>query len=303
MAGSNFTQFLAGVTIRGVPIQQLHPGEVIWVNGGSVLSKGGISGSNTNKGTYKQPVATIVQALTMVTANRGDIIAVMPGHTETVSAAGTITAVAGTAIVGLGTGTLRPLLSFSATASTIALSAANFTIHNIQMTASIDAVVSAIIVSAAGCTLDKVDYVQTTAKSPVTFILTTAAGDDLTISNCKHRQNAVVSVTKWIDLVGADRFDIRDNDIQVSSSTHVIGGTTTASLDGTLLRNIISNVAVDAASVIMLASTTGVASFNHVSGAKSAIAGTIALASMFGFENYACNTANKNGLLDPVVDS
>jgi hypothetical protein len=303
MPMSNFSNFLNGVTIRGVPITQLHPGKVFYVNGSSVLAEGAVGGSNGNSGSYTKPFATIVYALTRCLAGRGDIILVMPGHTETISGAGTITAVAGVAIVGLGTGTARPTLTFSATTSTVAVSAANFTMHNILCLVSIDAVVKCFNVTAANFTMSQVDYQLTSAKSPVTFLVTSAAGTDMVIRNCRHYQNTAVSVTKWIDLVGADRALIEDNIMLVSSSIHVVGGTTTASLDVVLRNNIISNVAVDAASVIMLAATTGVASYNGVAGAKSAIAGTIALAGMFGFQNFACNTANKNGLLDPVVDS
>ena len=61
---SNFPNgFTDGLTVRGVPIHQAHPGEVFWVNGGTVLAKGGIAGANTGKGTYQQPYATIDYAI------------------------------------------------------------------------------------------------------------------------------------------------------------------------------------------------------------------------------------------------
>jgi hypothetical protein len=114
--------FPNGLTVRGVPILQTYPGEVFWVNNSSVLAKGGIGGSNGNPGTYTKPFASIDYAIGRCTAGRGDVIMVMPGHTETVSAAGDITLdVNGVAIVGLGVGAGRPTITFD-TANTARIS-------------------------------------------------------------------------------------------------------------------------------------------------------------------------------------
>ena len=138
MAGpSNYPNgFAHGVIIRGLPLQSAHPGEVFWVNNSSVLAKGGIGGSNTNDGSYKKPFSTLDYAVGRCTANRGDIIMVMPGHAETYSTA-TATDdelkldVAGIAIVGLGSGSLRPTFTFdTANTVTVPVSVANVTIYN-----------------------------------------------------------------------------------------------------------------------------------------------------------------------------
>ena len=96
---SNYPNGFNQVTIRGLPLTQLHPGNVFWVNGSSVLPDKGIAGSNNNDGTYLRPFATIDYAIGRCTGSRGDIIAVMPGHTEDIAAAGGITLdVAGVAV-------------------------------------------------------------------------------------------------------------------------------------------------------------------------------------------------------------
>jgi len=139
MTISNFPNgFLNGVTIRGVPLQQTQPGEVFWVNNSGVLAKGGVGGSDGNTGTYTKPFATIDKGISSCTASRGDIVLVMPGHAETISTATALAAdVAGVAVVGLGSGTLRPTLTLgTATTATIAVSAANFTFKNIIFTAN-----------------------------------------------------------------------------------------------------------------------------------------------------------------------
>ena len=131
--------FVNGITIRGVPLTVLHPGKVFYVNNSSVLAStdDGVAGADTpSAGTYQRPFATLDYAVGRCTASRGDIIAIMPGHAETYSTP-TATSddleldVAGIAIVGLGTGSLRPTFTFD-TANTVnvAVSADNITIYN-----------------------------------------------------------------------------------------------------------------------------------------------------------------------------
>ena len=124
MASPNYpTGFTQGVTIRGVPINIAHPGQVFWVNNSSVLSPfGGRGGSNGNDGSYRSPFSTIDYAIGACTAGRGDIIMVMPGHAETLTAAAAIALdVDGVCIYGLGSGANRPTLTYT-TANTASLS-------------------------------------------------------------------------------------------------------------------------------------------------------------------------------------
>ena len=98
-----------GVVVRGVPIEIPHPGKVFWVNNSSVLAEGGIAGSDGNDGTYQRPFGTIDYAVGRCTANRGDVIYVMPGHSETIGAAAAVDFdVAGITVIGLGRGALQP---------------------------------------------------------------------------------------------------------------------------------------------------------------------------------------------------
>ncbi len=141
---SSYPNGISGLTLRGVPIFQAQPGETWFVNNSSVLAKGGIGGSNGNPGTYQKPFSTIEYAISRCTASRGDTIFVMPGHAETISTAAILTLdIAGVAIVGLGIGSLRPRLTFSAAAANIPVTAANVTVKNILHIANFADVVSA----------------------------------------------------------------------------------------------------------------------------------------------------------------
>lgn len=164
---SNFPGgFANGITIRGLPLQQVHPGEVFWVNNSSVLAKGGVGGANGNPGTYQKPFSTIDYAIGRCTANRGDVIMVMPGHAETISSAAIIVAdVAGVAIVGLGSGTKRPTLTYTtATSANIPVSADNISFKNVLFVGNFLSIVSAFTTAAAAWfTVEDCEFKDTSA--------------------------------------------------------------------------------------------------------------------------------------------
>lgn len=130
--------FQNGLLLRGVPIVQTNPGQVVWVYNGSTTQRGQIAGSNGNNGTFNKPYSTLAYALTQCTANRGDIIIVRPGHAETIADAATLSLnVAGVAIIGLGQGSLRPTLTFTtATTANIPVTAANMSLQNLLFVAN-----------------------------------------------------------------------------------------------------------------------------------------------------------------------
>lgn len=99
--------------------------------------------------------ATIDDAINQTVASRGDVIFVAPNHTETVSAASGITLdVAGVSVIGLGTGSNRPVLTFSATNASFVISAASCVVKNIVGTLSVNAVTNPFDVTASDVTLD-----------------------------------------------------------------------------------------------------------------------------------------------------
>lgn len=136
---------LTGISLRGVPILQTHPGTVFWVDNG-LLPGGGPSnqatrctaGSDGNPGTFNKPLATLAQALALSQQTNGDIIMLKCGHAETISSATALALnVAGVAIIGLGIGASRPTITLdTATTATIAVQAANVSIQNVLFQAN-----------------------------------------------------------------------------------------------------------------------------------------------------------------------
>ena len=212
---SNFPNgFASGVTIRGVPLTQTHPGEVFWVNNSSVLAKGGAGASDGNDGTYRRPFSTVDYAIGKCTASRGDIIFIMPGHNE-----GSATAdaelfdldVAGVAVVGLGTGTLKPTFDLDVASASIAADSANNIISNIRVRASVTAVVAGIDLTATAdnLVLDKIDFVEETGLGGVDEFIdciqtfTTDAGNDgLVVNECTYVSSSTTN-NSFIELRSA----------------------------------------------------------------------------------------------------
>jgi hypothetical protein len=301
------TAFPNGVSSYGMPVLPGIPpttGSVFFVHSGT--------GNNT---TYQgdspaRPLATIDYAIGRCTAAKGDVIVVMPGHAETLAAAGAITAdVAGVSIIGLGSGANRPTLSFGDTAATFAISAANVTVRNMRVTSTVDEVVKMFNVTGAYCTLDNIEHFETASAQTIQFLLTTNAADYLTVQNCFHYQaNAAGSAQLWIQLVGTDCSRILNNTfilaLNNAATSAVINGSTAVVNCQIAGNTILQTGGTTQVSAILLATnSTGFVHDNRVAAAVTTLAGTVALASAYGAENYTLNTANKSGILDPVADT
>ena len=215
MAGSNFPNgFAAGVTIRGIPLQQAHPGEVFWVNNSSVLAKGGAGGSDGNDGSYRRPFSTLDFAVGKCTASRGDIIMIMPGHAETIATAGALALdVAGIAIIGLGVGTARPTFTWSVATATATLAASNISLANM------------IFKGNAASTFVAAMFVNTNA----------VVANDVTIDNCEFTDGSatlgfIAGVTLGTTAAQADGFTFTNNKVfrlltsPPGASSAVVGG-------------------------------------------------------------------------------
>jgi hypothetical protein len=133
MTMSNFPGgFKNGVSIRGVPLVQTHPGKVFWVSNATTQLPNQKQGSDGNDGSFNAPFATLDYAFSRCLSGRGDVIFVKPGHAESVATAGAIGLdAAGVAVIGLGTGSYRPTFTHTTATSTIAVQAANVTLSNL----------------------------------------------------------------------------------------------------------------------------------------------------------------------------
>ena len=132
--------FSAGLTVRGMPILQTNPGNFFWVYSGTILERatGEVAGSDSNRGTFQRPFATLAGALAQCTPGKGDVIIIKPGHQETItSATQLLISCSDVAIVGLGAGLDRPMFTLSTAATaTIGITGSNISIQNCQFVAN-----------------------------------------------------------------------------------------------------------------------------------------------------------------------
>jgi hypothetical protein len=210
MPMSNFPAgFKDGVSIRGVPLTQTHPGKVFWVSNSSVQLPNQKAGSNGNDGSFNAPFSTIQKAVDTAVASRGDVIFVKPGHAESVSAAGGLALnKAGVAIVGLGRGSLRPTITLdTANTATISVAASNVTVSNILFKAN--------FLNIATC-----------------FDIANAqVANDLVVDNCEFRDNSVILNFVACVKVGttaniADGLTLSNNKVHAAILTTVPAGQT-----------------------------------------------------------------------------
>jgi hypothetical protein len=251
------------------------------------------------------PVATIDYAVGLCTANKGDIIFAMPGHTETVSAAADIALdVAGITVWGLGNGTNRPTVTLdTANTADIDVDAANITVRNIIFSANFADIAAAIDVNADDFTLDGCHFQATATNMNAKIWVQDAAAtasDRITIKNCTA--NVVDAAnTHFVNFAGTgDGHIIMDNILHGDWGTMCIGGAGVVTRV-TILRNLINNVASDNDACINLAATaTGIIAHNMVGSASAA--DKITAADCCAFENYgAIIDEDLSGVLQPIA--
>lgn len=263
---NNYPSGINDLVLKGVPVEIPHPGQVFWVNSTTVLAEGGIGSSDSGLGSYQQPFSTIDYAVERCKANRGDIIYVMPGHVETISAAASLDLdVAGISVIGLGRGSKQCQLDFTATGSTVEVNADNVAIVNMNFHANISAVAIglSILTLATDCLVKDCKFdVETTTTDEFLISINAGVGcDGLIVEDCIIDMGLGGAAT-GVKLVGATAgANIRRNRIVGDYSLACIGGLTTASTEVYIEDNLLiqgNSENVGAVAVLsMVAASTG----------------------------------------------
>ena len=231
---SNYASgFSGGLMVRGVPLNISHPGKVFWVSDtGLAAFPNRKTPSDGNKGTFMDPFATIDYAIGQCTADAGDVIMVLPGHTETVTAAaGLALDVAGIALIGLGSGSNRPTINFTtATTADMDIDAANITMVNFLFTGGVDALAAPIDVNAADFALLNCEWRDVTGQA-TDVILADANADRLLVDGYFHNGAAAAGANSAIALVGMDNPVVRNFKLVGNFAVGAIDCRTTAVVD------------------------------------------------------------------------
>lgn len=292
-----------------------------------VRSTGVQSGDEQNFNTAML-VTTINAGLLRCRAGYGDIVLVLPGHTEAVGTTMMTSAPAGSRIIGCGQPDQddAPTLNWSAATSNLAVSMKNITIANLRLVANADDITKGITVTGAGFKLLN-NYVvlgSAAAKDFATFLSVETGGDNAliagntmigtagtstaiskpasnTIANLRIKNNRIVGITAaagtgLIAIAGATTAVVTNVliegnyiETQTASGTAAVTFTDIAHT-GVVMNNIVGSV-VDAANVGAVAAT-GIT-----------LAGTTNILVHFAQNYHSDGAKGTSGALTPAVTS
>jgi hypothetical protein len=215
------------------------------------------------------PFASIAFAITQCVANNGDLILVLPGHTETITAAaGVAVNVAGVTIQGLGAGRSRANVNYTTSASaSFDITAANVLIDNLVFTPTgVASVTAAINVQAAGVTIQNCEIELATATNQAVLgVLTNASANRFTFQNNHVHGTNNAGTTAAVKLVGGSDIKILNNVFQGAYSAGVgaIQQTTTDTVNCIVYGNVIQNLTASSTKAMVFTSgSTGQISEN-----------------------------------------
>jgi hypothetical protein len=306
----SLTKFPNGISSMGVPVV-----------GGAVLTSGSVffvdsaTGSDSNSGAdTSNPVATIDYAIGLCTANKGDVIFVMPAYAQTLTTSAGITCdVEGISIIGLGNGDNRPTISTGASqGSEIDITADNVVIRNMRFDfTSPDAMAPGINLDAAYCTIDGCEIIMADTGGQATNAVDVGASSHgfTFINNRVVAPNAGATEAIVLgDTAGATNdIVIRDNYFNGDFSVAVITNTAAAAcLRVDITGNEIVNTATGKDGISIGATTVGVTGViaHNLIGLTGTAGGTmIAKTGQCRlFRNYLGTLATAQGELLPAED-
>ena len=228
---------------------------------------------DVGQGITQRLYSSVNDALARCVDGRGDTVYLLPGYTESIATADAWSSLLASdvTIMGMGRGTNRPTLTWTAAAATVLFDQANLRLLNCNLylagphaAGSALTVAAPITVSAAGCEISGCNiFWGFDADQIVTIgITTTAAADFFKFNdNYCYAETAAVPTTTFLRLVGADYCQIWDTKIQGAGSTTTLAPVqflTTASLGIDFRRSIFQNqLALSVHAVTGMAGITG----------------------------------------------
>lgn len=307
-----------------VPLKNLEGAGLITFGDIWFVSSGTGSDTANNGKNPKNAFATINKAVSSITANNGDIIYVLPGHTETITnTTGLALSVAGCNIIGLGTGSLRPTLTFTtANTANIPVTASNVSIQNILFVGNFLSIASVFTVTGTATAKDFIisgcEFRDTSSilgfLSIVTTNSTANTSDGLTFVKNKVFSASTSAGPAVVMLCTNSRTSINDNYIVHSGANNnvaaVMNSGALVSTQLEIARNQIFSNNTDSATggfilVTSAITNTGMVHDNYVKGLDVAAELMIsATGSLLGeFNNLYDGDVDKSGFVTPAIGS
>ena len=297
--GAFGTYKVRGISVGTIPMTT---GNVFFVDSGNV------DGSDNPEAGSKPniPFSTLDYAVGQCTANNGDVIYVMPGHAEVVSAAGGLDLdVAGITIIGIGDGTDTPTVTVGTVdTADIDVDAANITVENLHFKSAIDDIAVCFDVNATDFTLRKSRFTEAADDQNFKICVQDAAAagsDRMTIEDCYVIQDDAAN-THFVNLAGTGKGHVIKNNTLIGDwGTMAIGGAGVV-VFCVIKDNTIYNAAITVDGCINLAATaTGIVVGNDCAGAAAQANGITATACVISRNYYGVLSEDLSAILDPIA--
>lgn len=258
-------------------------------------------------------------AVSACTADRGDVVLVAPGHTETVSSASAITLdISGVTIIGLGEGTLKPTFTLdTAATATFGVSANDITIENIVFSANYADIVKVFDVSTAkNFTIKNCDFKATATNMNFLSIVdtntTNNAADGLTVQGCSWIEPDTATLSFFDVDADVDQLTFEGNYLNLGVNTSDLPAVAIVATGKDLSNaRVVGNEVIrlnDANPLLITADTTtantGIVADNKVRHLDVAAELLVTAGTNFGvFDNKATAAVDASGYLVPAADS
>ncbi len=322
MVQSVYTRFADTVQIAGVAMNVHQKGQVLYVCNSAVLAKLGIAGSDGNDGrTPERPLATIAQAVTLSVASRGDKIILLPGHAETITAAGGIAlSKAGISVIADPTavGAQRPTITFTtANTATLTITAADVVLSGVLLIANFLNIATLIDVTATDVTISQVEFRDTDSTHNMVKAIRTSTGadnacDGLTVQNCRMIGTGTSATTALINARSiTGRLTVKANSVDIVGTTATSGALVLATSKALTNAQILGNdvmcpTTTTTAGALIVAGTGGTGfvadNYIYIGGSATDLLCTASTGLCF-FNNLLSAVADLSGYLLPAADA
>jgi len=287
-----------GYKINGIPImgEEMTTGSVFFVD-----STTGLSGNSGLDALH--PLSTVDLATNKCTANKGDIVYIMPNHAENIDAnTDWVPDIAGVTYIGLGSGDDAPTFTYTGTSGEISIGADNITFKNLRFVAGIDAVTVGIDVNAHHFTMQNCEMIAgTTTTYDWVDMVDVSAYDWAKFDNCRfYAEEGTAGANTAIQFVDSNFIQIVNCQFYGDFAEAPIWNITTASSHILIDNNFIYNDDTDNADncISLQAACTGIISNNLCGSLYSTNVTTlIDPGSCLNFNNFFCNAINEHAMI------
>jgi hypothetical protein len=258
---------------------------------GTIFYVNSVGGADTGDGlSWETALATIDAAVGKCTANKGDIIMVAPGHNEGITTAGAIDLdVAGITVIGLGTGSLKPTIDFDNAAASVVIGADNVRIENIRFRTSANAVTVGLDIEAGKNYAQVINcefgFAETSTDEFAIAIRTNEASNHALIEGCKFYAGAQAAVAAIAFVKNTDQTVVRNCEFWGKHSTACINGTTTASTNLLIEKNLFYQDANEPA-IELLTASSGIIRDNDIKTNLTTMIASVVADGCYLFRNY-----------------